>query len=543
MGYGLGVDLGTTFTAAAICRDDEAEIVDLGERSAVVPSVVWASPDGSTLVGEGALRRGAREPTRMAREFKRRFGDPVPLILGGAPYAAETLAARVLRHVCEIVGEREGGAPEQIVVTHPASWGEYKLDALRQAVTSAELGPIRLLGEPHAAALSYAAAERVTVGSTLLVYDLGGGTFDAAILRKTHAGFELAGPPEGLERLGGVDFDEAVLNFVRAAVSSSVKDPDLDNVVAMTMLARLRDECVAAKEALSTDTETTIPVLLPEVQTEVRLVRSEFEAMIRPPLDETLAATRRAISAAALESNEVDVVLLVGGSSRIPIVSRQVSAALHLPVAVDAHPKHGVALGAATVAFNSTQRVSRDPVAALSSHETPPPHKSVTISRSERDDSLATRQQERWASSLPPSLSRRNQKPKHPQRILVVCVALFSVSMAAVIFFVVSGLSGIDSPGSSNTPAVAAIGYAKFPTVRWLTPARYSSDHRGTLAAGETVEIRCAVPGGDLWSSSGVAEWVVGVDNLYYAVSDLTVSTRSVPDCNRTRPQPVTVPS
>jgi hypothetical protein len=121
----------------------------------------------------------------------------------------------------------------------------------------------------------------------------------------------------------------------------------------MGALVRLRQECIEAKEALSSETDATIPVLLPNVQSEVRLTRVEFEAMIRPSLTETIGALRRAVQSAGVEPAEVKAVLLVGGSSRIPLVGQLVSAELGRPVAVDAHPKHAIALGAAIAAAST----------------------------------------------------------------------------------------------------------------------------------------------------------------------------------------------
>ncbi|MEO5722749.1 MAG: Hsp70 family protein, partial [Ilumatobacteraceae bacterium] len=132
MGYQLGVDLGTTYTAAAVGRDGRAEVGTLGASSPVMPSVVLLRADGEVLVGEVAVRRGLAEPTRVAREFKRRLGDPTPLVLGGTPYGAESLMGHLLRDVVRTVSQREGEAPERVVLTHPANYGPYKLDMMRE---------------------------------------------------------------------------------------------------------------------------------------------------------------------------------------------------------------------------------------------------------------------------------------------------------------------------------------------------------------------------------------------------------------------------
>lgn len=190
MGYQVGIDLGTTFTAAAVHRDGRASIFSLGNQTSAVPSVVLLRDDGTELTGDAAVRRALTEPERVAREFKRRLGDTTPIIVGGAPYSAEQLMARLLSSTLAAIAEREGGAPDRIAVTHPANWGPYKIDLLQQAIRLAGLDPdmVDLLTEPEAAAIHYATNERVEPGQVVAVYDLGGGTFDAAILRKTADG-------------------------------------------------------------------------------------------------------------------------------------------------------------------------------------------------------------------------------------------------------------------------------------------------------------------------------------------------------------------
>jgi molecular chaperone DnaK (HSP70) len=221
--YQLGVDLGTTWTAAAVARHGQAHMVGLGNRTAAIPSVVHQAHDGTTLTGDAADRRGPSEPLRVAREFKRRLGDPTPVLLGGTPYSAEALLGTLLDAVVTQVMEREGGPPTHLAVTHPANWGPYKIALLEQAIGMAGIPAATTLTEPEAAALAYAANERVEPGALVAVYDLGGGTFDTAILRKTTDGFSILGQPTGIERLGGIDFDEAVVGHLRATPPSRMK--------------------------------------------------------------------------------------------------------------------------------------------------------------------------------------------------------------------------------------------------------------------------------------------------------------------------------
>ena len=364
VGYQVGIDLGTTFTAAAIYRDGRATIFSLGNQSSAIPSVVLLRDDGTELTGDAAVRRALTEPERVAREFKRRLGDTTPIIVGGAPYSAEQLTARLLTATIAAVIEREGDSPDRVAVTHPANWGPYKIDLLQQAIRLAGLSPesVDLLTEPEAAAIHYASTERVEPDQVVAVYDLGGGTFDAAILRKAEEGFEIIGRPEGIERMGGIDFDAAVFAHVDRSLDGKLQELDPEDPLVVSGVARLRDDCVNAKVALSSDTDATIPVLLPGIQTDVRITRAEFENSIRPSLADSIAAIDRALESAGVTPDDVAKVLLVGGSSRIPVISQMVSSELGRPVAVDADPKHSIALGAAVFAGRHTNNAGGLPL-------------------------------------------------------------------------------------------------------------------------------------------------------------------------------------
>jgi cell division ATPase FtsA len=349
VGYQLGVDLGTTYTAAAVHRDGKVEMCTLGSASPVMPSVVLLRADGEVLEGEVAVRRGLAEPTRVAREFKRRLGDPAPLVLGGTPYGAEALMGHLLRNVLATVTAREGAAPDRVVLTHPANFGPYKLDMMREVARLAgcDLDATVFITEPEAAALSYAARNRVEPGQIVAVYDFGGGTFDAALVRRTESGFSLIGKPEGMERFGGIDIDAAIVSHVDQSLGGAIARLDTDDVDAQAAVSRLRDDCRQAKEALSGDTDTSITVSVPGTQTNVRLTRQELEDMVRPRLRETVEALQRAVRSAGLTMSEISRILLVGGSSRIPLVAETLQRDTGRPVAVDAHPKFAIAMGAA----------------------------------------------------------------------------------------------------------------------------------------------------------------------------------------------------
>jgi actin-like ATPase involved in cell morphogenesis len=346
MSYVLGIDLGTSRTAAAVCRDGHAETVPLSDHAATMPSMVFVRDDQSLLVGEAARRRGPDDPTRLAREFKRRFGDTAPFVLGPTTMTAEQLTATLLRHVVAFVTTREGGPPHAVVVAHPANWGTYRRKLLRTEVSNAGLPTAQLISEPDAAAVHYASGQRMAVGDVIAVYDLGGGTFDATVLRRTANGFQQVGEPKGIERLGGIDFDEAMFQHVLQAAeidTSSLGDADLP------ALLRLRDDCRQAKETLSDDDRATVNVNVGGVNRSVVVRRSEFEQMIRPSITDSVHCVRTAIVDSGVPIEQVSAVLMVGGSSRIPLARHLLQTELGRPVVLISHPKESVALGAARI--------------------------------------------------------------------------------------------------------------------------------------------------------------------------------------------------
>lgn len=355
MGYQLGVDLGTTYTAAAVGRDGRVEACTLGSASPVVPSVVLLRADGEVLVGDTAVRRGVAEPTRVAREFKRRLGDPTPLVLGGTPYGAEALMGHLLKAVVKTVTDREGAAPDRVVLTHPANYGPYKQDMMREVARLAglNLDRVTFLTEPQAAAISYASRNRVERGEIVAVYDFGGGTFDAALVQRSDDGFSLIGRPEGMERFGGLDIDAALLSFVDDKLGGRLSALNPEDPAVQSAMLRLKDDCRAAKEALSGDSDTTIQVSAPGLSESVRVTRDDLEGMIRPRLGETVDAVRRAVASAGLDMDRVSRILLVGGSSQIPLVADTIRTATGRPVAIDAHPKFSICLGAAAYQMTS----------------------------------------------------------------------------------------------------------------------------------------------------------------------------------------------
>ena len=389
MSYVLAIDVGTSFTAAAIYREGQGanlapEILPLGLHGSAVPSVLYYADDGRVLVGEAAERRGLDDPQRMVREFKRRIGDSVPIAVGDGWLAPEDVYATMARWVVDKAKEREGGPAESIVMTHPAAWGQHRTSMVLAALNLAGLSDVTLITEPEAAALHYASQTRVEDGSVIAVYDLGGGTFDTAVLRKAGAGhFELLGHPDGIETLGGADFDAAVLRHVVAHLGEAVTGLTPEDPATLAALSRLRRECREAKEALSLDSEASISVSLPGTQQSVRLVRSEFEDMIEPHIRETLDALERSLAEVRLQPEDLSVVLLIGGSSRVPLVAELISVELERPIAVDADPKASICLGAALSLRGAPDAQAAAPASAAAAAQEAP---TVTLEAVPRPD-------------------------------------------------------------------------------------------------------------------------------------------------------------
>ena len=195
MSYSLGVDLGTTFVAAAIAQSERVKMFTLGDRTVVTPAVVYAREDGLIVSGEAANRWAVSSPDRVGREFKRRLGDPTPVMLGGAPYighlsASRRCCPRPSTALPATGGRRPTGSPHL-----PGQLGPVPGRGVRGRPRLAEVADAGMITEPQAAGVQYAAAPAIDNGDTVAVYDLGGGTFDAAVLRKHAAGIETWAPP------------------------------------------------------------------------------------------------------------------------------------------------------------------------------------------------------------------------------------------------------------------------------------------------------------------------------------------------------------
>ena len=361
-GYGLGLDLGTSFLAAAVADDRGPEMFALGDGGAFeAPTAAYAGDDGRVVTGAAAARRGRSHPERYAEEIKRHLGNPTPVMLGGTAYAVSDLLGTLLQDVLARVTERRGAGPARIVLKYPASWGPLRRRLFEDLARSAGLVDVVYATEAEASATYFASTHPVGEGKLVAVYDLGGSTFDATVLRNTVHGFEIVGTPEGIERLGGTGFDEAIVAHINYLAGGVVRGLDMSDPGTVVALARLRRDCTLAKEALSVDVEAVIPVFLPNRHFEVTLSRGELEGMIRASIESTIGTLDRVIRAAQADGRALAAVILTGGSSRIPMVARMVSEAVGLPTVVGAHPKHSVALGAAALAVARSEQARPHP--------------------------------------------------------------------------------------------------------------------------------------------------------------------------------------
>ncbi|GEL17308.1 Hsp70 family protein [Pseudonocardia asaccharolytica] len=464
MRYGLGVDLGTSSVAAAICRPGGTEMVILGDRSVIAPAVVHLRDDGTVVTGDAASRSALSSPERIGRGLRRRLGDPTPVILGGAPHSVTDLLASILRDAVRTVVTTAGGPPDHVVLTRPASWSPTRYRLLDQIAAMAGLRGVRTVIDPEATAAHFAATRRPRDGEVVAVYDLGGGTFDAAVLVNQPSGMQLLGDPEGIERLGGIDFDETILSYVNYRIDDALSRLDLQDPRTAVALARLRQDCALAKETLTVDTEATVPVLLPDRHLDVRITRAEFENMLRAPVEATLGALARALRSARVTPRDLAAVLLVGGCTRIPLVARAVQGEFGVPL-VRLHPDHATALGAAALAARPVPAVAHPPGRPASAPPTPRP---------------APAPQPIPAPQPAPAASRpapHRQAPPDPEppddthpgtdgdwrsasigRMLVVGVALLAVAVlvAVVTYFVIVRLRG-DSAGTLTPPRSIAV--------------------------------------------------------------------------------------
>ncbi|MDP2340270.1 MAG: Hsp70 family protein [Deltaproteobacteria bacterium] len=359
-----GIDLGTTNSVIAQLVDGKAVPIAI-DGSAIVPSIVLFHEDGSVVVGRPARNLELVHPERALRSAKRKIGTDhryvVPLAAGARSLSPEEVSAEVLRALKQGAEASTGVAVDDVVITVPAYFDDAQRRATLKAGELAGLNVLRLLNEPTSAALVYEQAGLGAAGGsqTLLVYDLGGGTFDVSVL-DVFEGIREVKATAGNTHLGGDDFDDLLLRmFVdRLRIESAV-----DVTADARAMARLRRLAEDTKIKLSTDTEARvreefIATSRPSeaggagtaVHLDLELDRTTLEDLLLPLISSTIELSRRAVRDAGLEPESIDAICLVGGSTRIPLVRRLLADAFEAEVHEEIDPDLAVGLGAAVQA-------------------------------------------------------------------------------------------------------------------------------------------------------------------------------------------------
>ena len=347
MGKVVGIDLGTTNSVVAALDNGQPWVIPDQEGDLILPSWVGWGPTGQLLVGREAQRQYAAAPERTVRSIKRQMGTDHKTRWDERDYLPQEISAMILRALKQQAESALGEEVTQAVITVPAYFTDAQRQATKEAGEIAGLEVLQILNEPTAAALTYEWRSEET--ERVLVYDLGGGTFDVSIVEITGEVTEVLAS-HGNNRLGGDDFDRRVQQRLRELFlqSHGIEVPD-----GATIEARLLRAAEQAKIRLSERAFTTVrePFLASKGKTalhlEVELSREELEALIEPMLQETLEAIDRSLEDAGLVAEDLERVILVGGSTRMPLVRRLVEEHLGQAPLDSIHPELCVALGAA----------------------------------------------------------------------------------------------------------------------------------------------------------------------------------------------------
>jgi len=343
----LGIDLGTTNSEIAIYRDGRPEVLRDDQGRIILPSVVGLTETGELLVGEEARNQFLLYPERTVRSIKRRMGSDAKVRLGEREYTPQEISAIILSRLKEIAQARLGRPIRKAVITVPAYFSDTQRQATREAGEIAGLEVARIINEPTAAALVYEAAQHQ--GKRILVYDLGGGTFDVSVVRIEQGVVEVISS-HGNNHLGGDDFDHKIVEHVLEHLKLKHGVDVADRPQAMARILRSAED---AKKQLSDHPYARIAEeYLAEhsgqpVNLDLELSREEYEDMIAPFIEETLGAIHIALESAGLTSSQVDEILLVGGATWTPLIRRRLVEAFGTQPRGEVDPDLCVAMGAA----------------------------------------------------------------------------------------------------------------------------------------------------------------------------------------------------
>ncbi len=347
MGKVIGIDLGTTNSCVAVMEGGETVVIPNAEGNRTTPSVVAFAKDGERLVGDIAKRQAITNPDRTIISIKRHMGSDHKETIDGRSYTPQEISAMILQKLKSDAEAYLGETVTQAVITVPAYFSDSQRQATKDAGRIAGLEVLRIVNEPTAAALAYGLDKEGE--HTILVYDLGGGTFDVSILELGDGVFEVKAT-SGNNRLGGDDFDERIMQYL---IDTFKREQGIDLKKDKMAMQRLKDAGEKAKKELSSTLTTTIS--LPFISAdasgpkhlEVNLTRAKFEEITADLVEATLSPTRQALKDAGLSIDQIDRIILVGGSTRIPAVQEAIKKIIGKEPSKGVNPDEVVAVGAA----------------------------------------------------------------------------------------------------------------------------------------------------------------------------------------------------
>ena len=343
----IGIDLGTTNSVVAVMEGGEPIIITNAEGSRLTPSVVAFSKDGERMVGQVARRQAITNPERTVLSVKRQMGSNHRSRIDDKGYTPQEISAMVLQKLKNDAEAYLGEKVNQAVITVPAYFSDSQRQATKDAGVIAGLEVLRIINEPTAAALAYGLDKGQD--QTILVFDLGGGTFDVSLLELGDGVFEVKAT-SGNTKLGGDDFDQRIIDYVAAEFK---KEQGIDLTQDKMALQRLKEAAEKAKIELSSLLSTTInlPFITADASgprhLEISLTRAKFEELTRDLVEASMGPTRQALADAGLKPLDVDKILLVGGSTRIPSVQEAITSYFGKEPHKGINPDECVAMGAA----------------------------------------------------------------------------------------------------------------------------------------------------------------------------------------------------
>ena len=347
----IGIDLGTTTTEAAVYRDGKAEMIPAFDGSFAISSAVGIDESGNFVVGQKAKAQYVLAPERTAIEIKRKIGTDEKIRLGSREYSAVELSARILEYVKRYAEEYLGVPVNRAVISVPAYFDDRQRRETAEAGKMAGFTVERIINEPTAAALSYGISH-MEDESHILVYDLGGGTFDVTVLEMFGGVLEVKAS-SGDNQLGGKDFDESLIRWLSDRFEEQYGISLKENVFASSRLKEAAEKC---KIALSTQEEATVelPMLADKDGVPLGLhetiSREEFESLLEEDLARTKAPVHIVLDDSGVSPEDLDMILLAGGSTRIPLVKRTIREMLGKEPSSAIHPDYSIAEGAAVQA-------------------------------------------------------------------------------------------------------------------------------------------------------------------------------------------------